>query len=58
MPSPPTRPSDDRTAALVVVFGFSVGLGVGTLAIPLLALSQTVYSNTHTVPAYEIGVSS
>lgn len=38
MPLPPTRPPDDRTAALVVVFGFSVGLGVGTLAIPLLAL--------------------
>ena len=29
-----TDPSDDRTAALVVVFGFSVGLGVGTLAVP------------------------
>lgn len=37
MPSS-THPSDDRTASLVVVFGFSVSLGVGTLAIPLLAL--------------------
>lgn len=33
-----TRPTD-RTASLVVVFGFSVALGVGTVAIPLLALS-------------------
>ncbi len=28
----------DRVASLVVVFAFSVGLGVGTVAIPLLAL--------------------
>jgi len=28
----------DRLASLVVVFAFSVGLGVGTIAIPLLAL--------------------
>jgi len=33
----PTR--DDRPAVLLVVFGFSMGLGVGTVAIPLLALS-------------------
>ncbi|MBA2700281.1 MAG: MFS transporter [Chloroflexi bacterium] len=30
---------DDRVAALAVVFGFSVGLGVATVAIPLLALT-------------------
>lgn len=29
----------DRVAALAVVFGFSVGLGVATVAIPLLALA-------------------
>ncbi|MEO6208206.1 MAG: MFS transporter [Candidatus Limnocylindrales bacterium] len=38
MTLPPTRPIDDRPAALVVVFGFSASLGVGTLAIPLLAI--------------------
>ena len=34
------RPGElrDRVAALAVVFGFSVGLGVGTVTIPLLAL--------------------
>ncbi len=40
-PTPPEHPphlADDRRAALLVVFGFSVGLGVGTVAIPLLAL--------------------
>ncbi|MGK2851168.1 MAG: MFS transporter [Candidatus Limnocylindrales bacterium] len=30
---------DDRRAALSVVFGFSLGLGVATVAIPLLALA-------------------
>lgn len=35
----PPAPLDDRRAALAVVFGFSLGLGVATVAIPLLALS-------------------
>lgn len=37
-PSPPSRGRRDRAASLVVAFGFSVGLGVATVAIPLLAL--------------------
>ena len=43
-PKPARRDRDrkdriDRVVALVVVFGFSVGLGVGTITIPLLALA-------------------
>ena len=33
-----TSPRVDRVTSLVVAFGFSVGLGVATVAIPLLAL--------------------
>src|SRR3954452_4005313 len=33
-----TAPGADRVVSLVVAFGFSVGLGVATVAIPLLAL--------------------
>ena len=36
--SGPTRSRVDRVASLAVAFGFSVGLGVATVAIPLLAL--------------------
>lgn len=36
--SAPRAHRDDRRAALAVVFGFSLGLGVATVAIPLLAL--------------------
>ncbi len=36
--SGPTRSRVDRAASLAVAFGFSVGLGVATVAIPLLAL--------------------
>jgi MFS family permease len=35
--TPDTR---DRVIGLVVVFGFSIGLGVGTITIPLLALAS------------------
>lgn len=40
-PEMPPRPvhRDDRRAALSVVFGFSLGLGVATVAIPLVALA-------------------
>src|SRR4051812_12123522 len=34
----PSTPGTDRVVSLVVAFGFSVGLGVATVAIPLLAL--------------------
>src|SRR6478736_2097173 len=37
-PTGPTTPGTDRVTSLVVAFGFSVGLGVATVAIPLLAL--------------------
>lgn len=37
--SPRQGHRDDRRAALTVVFGFSLGLGVATVAIPLLALA-------------------
>jgi hypothetical protein len=38
MPSDRARP-DDRRATLAAVFGFSLGLGIGTVAIPLVALA-------------------
>ena len=36
--TPERTPGADRVVSLVVAFGFSVGLGVATVAIPLLAL--------------------
>src|SRR4051794_2193084 len=36
----PSLDTRDRVVGLVVVFGFSIGLGVGTITIPLLALAS------------------
>ena len=38
MPSDRARP-DDRPATLAAVFAFSLGLGIGTIAVPLVALA-------------------
>ena len=38
MPSDRSRP-DDRPATLAAVFAFSLGLGIGTIAVPLVALA-------------------